>query len=297
MKPPPLAYHCPSTEDEALDLLRQHGDEARVLAGGQSLVALLNLRLARPERLVDITRVPSLSFIHAREQNLLLGAATRQTTIERSPLVSSRWPLIRIALAHVGHPQTRSRGTVGGSVAHADPAAELPVVFAALDARMHLRSAAANRTVGWDEFFQSAFVTSCHADEILAAVEVPPLASRTGVSFREYAVRYGDFAVAGAATVVTLDEGSRCVHAAIALLASGPRPVRAREAEQALIGQALTPELAADAASSALGAADFRSGHSELPGEYRGRVLRALVENTIIEATERAGQTASGSGP
>ena len=288
MKPPPVAYERPATEDECLELLREHGEDARLLAGGQSLVPLLNFRLSRPAVLIDITRIPSLIGIRVHDGRLLLGAAVRQSMLERSPAIAATRPLFRDALAHVGHPQTRSRGTIGGSVAHADPAAELPVVLAALDARLHLRSAGGDRTLAWHEVFRSEFVTACAGDEMLTAVEVPAPRRRTGTSFREYAARYGDFAVAGVAAVIELDDRGLCTRAALSLLAAGPAPVRAREAEQALIGQEPTRAVGAEAAELAVAAAEFRAGHTDVPADYRRHVLRALVQEAIVAAGGRA---------
>ena len=288
MKPPPFTYHRPATEAESIDLLREYGDDARVLAGGQSLVPLLNFRLARPERLIDITQIASLAFIRAREEGLLIGAATRQSAVERSPLIAGRWPLLRRAIRLVGHPQTRSRGTVGGSIAHADPAAELPVALAALDGRVHLRSSRGTRVVDWSEFFQSEFVTACAGDEMVTAVGVPAQRVHAGVSFREYAARHGDFADAGAASVISLDGDGHCTHASLALLACGPGPMRAREAEKTLVGRAPTREAVAEAAESALAVAEFRGGHSEMPHNYRRGVLRALVEDVLLDAARDA---------
>jgi CO/xanthine dehydrogenase FAD-binding subunit len=288
VKPAPVAYHRPATEEESIELLRQYGDEARVLGGGQSLVPLLNFRLARPEHLIDITRIASLAFIRARERRLMIGAATRQSAAERSPLIADRWPLLRKAIVQVGHPQTRSRGTVGGSVAHADPAAELPVALAALDGCVHLRSARGTRVLDWSDFFEAEFVTACASDEMVTAVEVPAPRARTGTSFREYAARHGDFAVVGVASVISLDHDGQCAHAALGLLACGPGPVRPREAEQALVGTSITPQAAAEAAECALAAANLEGGQSEMPSEYRRHVLRALVEDAVLEAAGNA---------
>jgi CO/xanthine dehydrogenase FAD-binding subunit len=297
VKPPAVAYHRPATEAEAIELLGRYGDEARVLGGGQSLVPLLNFRLSRPERLIDITHIAPLAFIRACEQRLVIGAAARQATLERSPIVSRRWPLLRRALDYVGHPQTRSRGTVGGSIAHADPAAELPVALAALDGRVHLRSPRGTRVLEWADFFQSEFVTACAADEMVTAVELPAQRARTGVSFREYAPRHGDFALAGVASVIALDDHARCAHAALALLACGPRPVRASDAEQALVGEAITRDAASDAADSAVRVAEFRGGHSHAPSDYRRKVLRALVASAILDAATNAARVAPAQPP
>jgi CO/xanthine dehydrogenase FAD-binding subunit len=290
VKPPPVAYHRPATEEESIELLRRYGDEARVLGGGQSLVPLLNFRLSRPGRLIDIAQIASLAFIRARGQRLTIGAATRQSTVERSPLIADRWPLLRKAIEYVGHVQTRSRGTVGGSIAHADPAAELPVALAALDGRVHLRSARGTRIVDWSDFFRSEFVTACAGDEMVTAVDMPAQRAHTGVSFREYSPRHGDFAVAGVASVIAIDNDGRCAHAALGLLACGPGPVRAREAEQVLVGRTVTPETASEAAASALAAAEFRGGHSDVPNDYRGHVLRALVTDAVLDAARNAAQ-------
>jgi CO/xanthine dehydrogenase FAD-binding subunit len=276
------------TEAEAVELLREHGGGARVLAGGQSLVPMLNFRLARPQCLIDIGRVASLAFIRAHDGRLLIGAGTRQSAVERSPLVADRWPLLRSTVLHVGLPQTRSRGTIGGSVAHADSAAEIPVALAALDASVHLRSSRGTRVVRWSEFFRFDFVTACAEDEMVTAVEIPAQRKRTGSSFQEHATRHGDFATAGAASVLTLDADGRCTDASLALLGCGPAPVRARDAEAALVGAPPTRAAAAEAAEQALAVAEFRRGHSDVPERYRRRLLRALVEAAVVDAAHEA---------
>jgi CO/xanthine dehydrogenase FAD-binding subunit len=290
VKPLPFEYHQPADEDEVVRLLHEYGEEGRVLAGGQSLVPLMNFRLAQPGQVIDIMRVPTLSFVRVRDGRLLIGAATRQWTVERSPLVARRWALLHRALAHVGHPQIRTRGTFGGSVAHADPAAEIPVALAALGAWLHLRSVRGTRIVSWRKFFRSEFVTACAPDEMLTCVEVAPQLGHTGVSFREYAARSGDFAVAGAAASVSLDGEGRCTHAALALLACGPTPVRAEAAERLLVGHQPTTALAADAgeaAASALQADDLTS----LPITYRRTVVRGLVRQAVLEASHSAAES------
>ena len=240
MKPAPFEYSAPSSVDEALALL---DDEAKVLAGGQSLVPLLNFRLARPERIVDINRIEELAYIRADEDGTLrIGALARQAELERSQLVAERWPLLAQAVRLVGHPQIRSRGTVCGSVAHADPTAELPVALTALDARFQVRSAGGARTLRATELFAGPLTTSLAADELLAEIEVPALPAGARCAFREYARTHGDFAVAGAAVVLAPG------HAAVALLGAGWTPLRAPEAERALAGGAEAREGAALAA-------------------------------------------------
>jgi CO/xanthine dehydrogenase FAD-binding subunit len=200
VKPAPFEYAAPASLDEALALI---GDDARPLAGGQSLVPMLNFRLARPALLVDLERV---GLDHVRVDGALrIGAMTRQATIERSPQIAAGWPLLRQAVRHVGHPQIRARGTIGGSVAHADPKAELPVALAALGARFHVRSAAGARTLTACELFRGPLMTALAPDELLVEIEVPPLPAGARTAFAEHARTHGDFAIAGVAAVVTGD--------------------------------------------------------------------------------------------
>ncbi len=240
MKPPPFGYEAP---DSVAGVLRLLGDDATVLAGGQSLVPLMNFRLARPQLLVDINGVQELAVLRRSDGMLRIGAVVRQAELERSPLVADGWPLLRQAARHVGHPQTRSRGTVAGSVAHADPAAELPAVLAALDARFHLASARGERTLAPHELFVGPLMTAIEPDELLVEIEVPPLPSGARGAFVEQARTHGDFAVAGAAVVLAPG------HAAIAMLGRGTLPIRAVAAEQALLAGAQPGEAAAQAAA------------------------------------------------
>jgi CO/xanthine dehydrogenase FAD-binding subunit len=240
MKPPPFEYRAPASVEEALPLL---GFDSVVLAGGQSLVPLLNLRLARPELVVDINGIAELDYIRADDGPLRIGAMARQVTLERSELVRRRWPLLNDAVRLVGHPQIRSRGTVGGSIAHADPAAELPVALTALGARFHLRSPGGARVLGASELFLGPLHTAREADELLVEIEVPELPEGAGSGFAEYARTHGDFATAGAAAVMA--PGGPV---GIALLGAGPVPARAEPAERALANGADPREAAALAA-------------------------------------------------
>ncbi len=264
MKPPPFDYSAPQTLDEALGLL---GDDARPLAGGQSLVPLLNFRLARPDHLIDLNGVAELADLRANGDALHIGAMTRQGALERSDVVAARWPLLHQAVRLVGHPQIRSRGTVGGSVAHADPTAELPVAFAVLDARFHLRSSGGSRTLESDELFRGPLTTALASDELLVDIEVPPVPDGARTAFVEHARTHGDFAIAGAAVVVAPG-----LHAAVGLLGAGPTPVRPPEAERALRDGASSTEVAALAAA-AVDAGDHR---------------RALVTDLVRRAVEEA---------
>ena len=229
MKPAPFDYAAPRTVEAALELL---DDDAKVLAGGQSLVPVMNFRLARPGKLVDINRIAELGQLRKRDGALHIGALTRHATVERSAVVAAGWPLLCQAVRHVGHPQIRARGTLGGSCAHADPTAEMPVALTALDARFHVRSRTGARTVAAADFFVTQLTTVLGADELLVEVEVPPLPDGARTGFAEYAPTHGDWATAGAAVVLAPG------HAAIALLGAGPTPVRATEAEAALAGGA-----------------------------------------------------------
>jgi aerobic carbon-monoxide dehydrogenase medium subunit len=261
VKPPPFEYHAPRSLDQALALLAEHGDEAKPLAGGQSLVPLLNFRVVRPARLVDLNGVPELAGLDDGR----IGAMTRARELERSLLAP---PLLREAVRYSGHAQIRNRGTVGGSCAHADPASELPCALTALDARFHVRSARGERVLDAQDFFLSTFTTALESDELLTAIEVPPVAAGTGAAFVEYARVHGDFAVAGAAVVV--GPGT----AAVALLAAADRPIRAPAAEAALAAGA--------GEDAALLAVDGLEG-------YRRALLTELVRRAIRLATERAG--------
>jgi CO/xanthine dehydrogenase FAD-binding subunit len=263
VKPPPFAYHAPPSIEEALPLL---GDDSTVLAGGQSLVPLLNLRLARPEVVIDINGIAELGYIRADDGPLRIGAMTRQAALERSELIARRWPLLSLAVRHVGHPQIRSRGTVGGSVAHADPAAELPAALIALDARIHLRSGAGPRAVDASEFFLGPLYTVRQPDELLVEIEVPAQAEGAGSGFAEHARTHGDFATAGAAAVVA-PGGAR-----IALFGAGPAPARAEAAERALAEGASSSEAAALAAQ-------------DVQDEYRRALCTELARRAIEEAS------------
>src|SRR3954469_15621140 len=237
MKPAPFEYEAPRSVDAALALL---DDDAKALAGGQSLVPVMNFRLARPARLVDLNRIDGLASLRKAGGALHLGALTRHATLERSALVARDWPLLHQAVRHVGHPQIRARGTIGGSCAHADPTAELPVALTALDARFHVRSRAGRRPLRAEEFFVTPLTTALAADELLVEIEVPPLPEGARSAFVEHARTHGDFALAGAAVVVA----PAGTPSAIALLGAAATPLRAREAEAALGARAAAADVA-----------------------------------------------------
>jgi len=277
VKPAPFSYEEPRSVEEALDLLARYGDEAKVLAGGQSLIPLLNFRLARPERLVDVNRIDELAYIRRQNGVLHIGALARIASLERSPLAAARWPLLVEAARLVGHAQIRSRGTVGGSVAHADPAAELPAALTALSASFHTASQRGSRTLAAEEFFVTHLTTALEPDELLVQITVPPLPSRSGAAILEHARVHGDFALGGAAVVVALAEDGSCARASIALLAAGPRPQRAAAAEEALVrGQADLAE-----------AAELAASESSLSG-HRRALAAELTRRALTVSAERA---------
>jgi CO/xanthine dehydrogenase FAD-binding subunit len=279
VKPPPFAYRAPRTIDEALALLDESGDDAKLLAGGQSLIPLLNFRLARPSVVIDLNRVAGLNELRRENGALHIGAMTRTALLERSSLVAEFWPVLREAAGYIGHAAIRNRGTVGGSVAHADPTAELPVVLTALDARLHVRSRAGARTIPAAAFFIGRLTTALAPTELLVGIEIQPLAERTQYGFAEYARTAGDFALAGACALITRDETGTCTAATIALLGADSVPLRATDTERALVGTRVD---AADIAAAAqLAVATCRPPE---PAAHR----RALLAEMTRLALERA---------
>jgi carbon-monoxide dehydrogenase medium subunit len=283
VKPPAFEYHDPVDLSEALNLLAELGDEAKALAGGQSLVPLLNFRLVRPAHLVDLNRIADLAYVRPWNDGIALGAMTRQRTAERDELVRARTPLVRQALAQVGHVHIRNRGTIGGSLAHADPAAELPAVVAALDAELVVRSAVGERVVAPEDFFVSYLTTCVAPTELLAEIRLPALPPRTGTAFLELSRRHGDFALVGVAAAVTLADDGRCQAARIALTGVGPTPVRAHAAEQVLIGQRPGGEAWREAARAATRELEPDSDlHAS--STYRKEVAEVLVARALEAA-------------
>lgn len=293
MKPAPFAYHRPQSVDEAIALLAQHGGDAKPLAGGQSLIPAMNFRLARPAVLVDLNGIAALSFIIHDASGIRLGAMTRQRAAERSNEVASHAPLLRETLPFVAHPQIRNRGTVGGSIAHADPAGELAAVMLALDARLHLKGPNGVRTVPVGDFFTGLFATALGPAELLVEITIPAPAPRTGWAFAEIARRHGDYALAGAAAVVTLDDKGRCRDARIALLGVGEGPVLARKAMKALAKEKPEPKVIAEAADAA-GQKDVDPpGDIHASPEYRRKLTSVLTRRVLERAFSRAAEPPS----
>jgi aerobic carbon-monoxide dehydrogenase medium subunit len=286
VKPPVFEYTAVGSIDEALAELEQHGDAAKLLAGGQSLVPLLNMRLASPERLVDLNRVAELAYVTERAGGLAVGAMTRQRAVERSALAALRVPLLADALPWVGHFQIRNRGTVGGSLSHADPAAELPAVAVCLDARFTARGPAGERILPAEGFFRSQLTTALTPTELLTEVWFPMSPRGSGSAWMELARRHGDYALVGVAVVVTL-AGDRIGEAKLALTGVGDRPIRAREAEIRLAGESLTPSVLAEAADAVRRAIDPGSD-IHATAAYRRHVAGVLTGRAIRVAAARA---------
>ena len=282
MKPPPFRYARPESLDEVLDLLAEHNGEARVLAGGQSLIPLLNFRLARPEVLIDLASVEELRSLAAADGMLRIGATTTQREVERSDMVAGACPLITRALPHVGHLQNRIRGTVVGSIAHADPAAELPAVALASDARMVVLSSTGRRTIPAAQFFLGPFTTALEPDEILTEVHFP-MSGDLSAAVMEVAPRAGDFALAGVAGTLRNTPGRVVDRVALALFGVGPAPQRLHDVEAALIGTRITAERLDEVAALTIrtaraGAEDVHAGAA-----YRRQVAGELARRAVAE--------------
>jgi carbon-monoxide dehydrogenase medium subunit len=286
MKLPPVAYEAPVTVAEAIDLLAEHGDEASVLAGGQSLIPLLALRLARPEVLIDINGVTGLSGVSASGASVTIGAMTREYVAEESGVVAEAVPLLAAALPLIGHEAIRSRGTIGGSLAHGDPAAELPAVARALDAEFVVRGPSGERVIAAADWFEGYLTTSRAVDELLLEVRFPAARPGTGTSFLEVARRHGDFAIAALATSLVLS-GGVISEARLALAGVSEVPYRAGAAEHLLTGERPSAALFEEAARVAT--ADINPP-ADLHGssEYRKAVAGALVRRGLRAAADDA---------
>jgi CO/xanthine dehydrogenase FAD-binding subunit len=285
MKPASFEYHDPTSIDEALSLLAQFGDEARPLAGGQSLVPLMNFRLLRPAHVIDLNGVSALNYLTSEGGQLRIGATVRQRALEKSSDIAGRWPLLRDATGFIGHIQIRNRGTVGGSLAHAFPSAELPVAMVTLEASLVLRSTTGQRKVPAGDFFQAYMSTALEPGELLTEIVVPAPAPNTGWSFQEVSRRHGDFALAGAAALMTLDGRGHIDQVRLTL--SGAVPSRAGEAEQQMRGELPLDALFNTAAQSA--AKDLEQDSDiHASAEYRRSACAAMAARALAQAAQRA---------
>jgi aerobic carbon-monoxide dehydrogenase medium subunit len=292
LKPAPFAYHAPTSIDDALRLLAEYGDEAKPLAGGQSLVPLMNFRLARPAHLVDLNRLADLAYIRADNGAGRIGAMTRQREIERSPLVMGGWPLLVEATGHIGHVHIRNRGTLGGSLAHADPAAELPAVMLALDAQVLARNARGARMIAAEDLFQSHYATCLAPDELLTEIRVPAVPPRSGWAFEELSRRHGDFALVGVAALVALDASAAINRARLVFSGAGPTPMRASAAEAVLTGSRPSEALFREAGELTGRDLDPDSDvHAS--AAYRREIAAVLTRRALARAASSAAASAA----
>jgi carbon-monoxide dehydrogenase medium subunit len=281
LKPPPFEYFAPTEINEAIDLLAG-SDNARVLAGGQSLMAMLNMRYVFPDRIIDLNRIPALDFTVQSADELVIGAMARQRSLQRSLLVASHLPVMQKALRHVGHFQTRNRGTIGGSLCQLDPSAELPAVAMAYDAVVEAQGPNGKRSIPFKEFPIMFMTSSLAQNEILTAVRFKPWAGTTGSGFSEFSRRHGDFAVAGAVALLQSGTDNRISRASVTLFGIAETPRGAGDVEAMLVGQHATADLI-DAASR-LCAAHATLADNYGSAEYRGEVAAAMAKNAITEA-------------
>lgn len=282
MKPAPFVYHAPTSIDEAVALLQQHGGDARLLAGGQSLVPMMNFRIAAPAVIIDLRRVAELAGIVEEDGAIRIGAMTRQRAVEFSPLVADKLPLLRDAIRLVGHLPTRTRGTIGGSIAHADPSAEIPMVLRCLDGEVVARGPRGERRIAAADLFRDALTTSLEPDEILIAARFPVMPSGAGWAVEEFSRRHGDFAIAAVAAMVVRD-GDRCIDARIASAGVSATPLRLTVAEEVLRRRGLGADAIAQAAAQAMHGVEPLADQAA-SAEFRLHVARVLTGRALAHA-------------
>jgi carbon-monoxide dehydrogenase medium subunit len=286
VKPSAFEYHAPQSVGEAVEMLASLGDGAKVLAGGQSLVPLLSLRLTSFEHLVDLGRIPELRGIAAGDEAVTIGAMTVAAEVERNAEVARKVPLLAKVTPYIGHFQIRNRGTVGGSIAHADPAAEYPAAALALDADVEAVSPRGRRAIPASSFFQGFWTSALAADEVLTSVTFPVWNGRSGFAVREFARRHGDFAIAGALVGVQVDDDDRVARCAIGLIGLGSTPRRAGAAEQAVVGRAVGDVVASELGHLAVSDLDEVPSDVHGPAAYRKQVGAAMVERAWQDAIQ-----------
>ncbi|GCE20801.1 FAD binding domain-containing protein [Dictyobacter kobayashii] len=287
MKPPQFQYCAPGILDEALRLLAQCGTDAKVLAGGQSLIPLLNMRLAAPLYLVDINRVAALDYIDARESYLAVGATVRQRSVEQSAVVQQRHPLLVEVIKHIGHMQIRNRGTLAGSIAHADPAAELPALLSCLDGEVVARSSAGERIIKAEQFFTTYLTTALDAQEIVTEIRFPWLLPQAGWACIEFSRRAGDYALAGAIAVVLPTHEGTCLSARISYFGISATPVRGYEIEQMLAGTTLDDAVLQAAAQAAERLVDAELNDIHATPAYRRSLTAEATRRVLRSAWQR----------
>lgn len=287
MIPPAFEYLRPKTVPEAIALLQQHGDEAKILSGGQSLIPMMKLRLARPGFLIDINRIPGLSYIKEDGGFLKIGGLTRECDVEASAVVNSKYPLLMDTAAVIADPQVRNLATVGGNLAHGDPANDHPATMLALGAQVVATGAKGERVIPIEEFFLSLFSTALKPDEILTEIRIPIPPAKSGGAYLKLERKVGDFATAAVAVQITLDSGGAVQKAGIGLTNAGPKPMKAKKAEDFLKGKKLDAATIAQAAQlasdEAQPSADLRG-----PAEYKKGLIKELTKRALAKAIERA---------
>ena len=287
MKPAPFRYIAASSLDQALALKAEYGDEARFLAGGQSLIPAMNFRLARPAVLIDLNGLAELAGIHRSDgETIRVGAMTRYRALERDGDFLRACPLFADALPHIAHPQIRNRGTIGGNLSHADPASELPAIATAMQARMKVKSSRGERELAASEFFSGLLTTGLEPEEMLVEIAFPSPKPRSGSCFMEVARRRGDFALAGVAAVVSLDVGGQCREVRLALCGVGDTPVDASDAAASLVGQRCTGEAMAAVSAEVQNSID-PPGNVHASADYQRHIAGVLTRRALAMAHQR----------
>jgi CO/xanthine dehydrogenase FAD-binding subunit len=290
MKAASFEYSRPSTVEEACSLLSQD-DDARLIAGGQTLVPMMAMRLARPTRLIDISRIPNLAFIRDDGDAIIIGAATRQARVEHDPKIAARLPLLALAMPWVGHTATRNRGTVGGSIANADPAAEIPLILTTLGGSVVARSVEAATTIAAEDLFEGPMSTAVSSTSCLVEARFPIWKhKRVGVAFFEISARQSDFAYVSAAAQVALDDDGRCVACAIGVGGATSTPTPLKQAAAALIGAEITEANAREAIAGEIAALDIMLDPHTTPA-YRRRVAATLARRAVLAARDDASRS------
>src|SRR6202171_744632 len=286
MKPAPFRYIAATSLEQALALKAEHGDDAKFLAGGQSLLPAMNFRLAQPAILIDINGIDDLAGIRPSDRATRVGPLTRYRTLQRDATFARLFPLIAEALPHIAHPQIRNRGTIGGNLAHADPASELPAIALALGARFHVRTATQERWIEASDFFVGALTTDLQPDEMLVGIELLLPKPRTGCCFMEIARRRGDFAIVGVAATMTLGERDECTDVRLAFCGVGETPIDASSAAEVLVGRAPSEDAIRDVAAIVQTMIE-PSGSVHATADYQRHVAGVLTERALQTAYQR----------
>ena len=283
MKPCAFEYFSPQSVTEAVALLDRYGDDAKIIAGGQSLVPMMNFRLARPEILIDINGIRELEYIKTEGDELVIGALTRERDVEQSPLVIEKWPLLSKAVSYIGHSTIRNRGTIGGSLVHADPSAEIPTSLCALNGKVKVMGPSGEKELAPEEFFLTYLTTSLEPSDLLVEVRIPALPQKTGWSFRELSRRSGDFAIVAVGILLFTEKTGVCREARISMGGVAPTPVRAERAEALLADQKISEKLIEQAAQQAAEETETEPDY-HASAEYRRDMARVFVKRGLQEA-------------